>query len=293
MSNRTFASIIFIIALLFIGSQSVFTINQYEKGLTKKFGKILRTTDGKPLLYQPGIHFKMPFIEKVIFLDGRIQTLDGAAERVSTNKKIDLMVDAFVKWRISDFSQFYLRTQGKIFKANQLLERIMNNALRAEYGRNSVIDAIYLKREEMMHNIATVANESAPELGITIVDVRVKQSNYPTDVSESVYKQMRAERGQAATKYRSEGKKQATFIRAEADKQVTILTSQGELKARKLRADADAKTAKIYADAFNKDPEFYDFLRSLEAYRNSFHNGRDVMVLSPDNDFFRYFGKQK
>jgi len=293
MSNRTFTLLLVLFVLLFIGSQSVFTINQYEQGLTKKFGKIERKADGSPSLYGPGIHFRIPFIEKVVLMDGRIQTLDGAAERVSTNKKIDLMVDAFVKWRITDFSKFYLRTQGEIFKANQLLERIMNNALRAEYGRNSVIDAIYEKRDVMMQNIKDTANESAPEIGVTIVDVRIKQSNYPTDVSESVFKQMRAERAQAATKYRSEGQKQATFIRADTDKQVTILTSQGELTARRLRADADAKIAKIYSDAFNKDPEFYDFLRSLEAYRNSFSKGHDTMVLSPDNDFFRYFSKEK
>ncbi len=293
MSNKTLVAIVAILAILIVGSNSIFTINQYEKGLTKKFGKIERNDDGTPSLYEPGIHFRIPFIEKVIHMDGRIQTLDGASERVSTNKKIDMMVDSFVKWKISDFSQYYLRTQGEIFKANQLLERIINNALRAEYGKNSVIDAIYLKRQEMMDNITLAANESAPELGITIVDVRVKQSNYPKDVSESVYKQMRAERNQAATRYRSDGKKQATFIRAEADKQVTIITSQGELQARRTRADADAKTAKIYSDAFSKKPEFYDFLRSMEAYRKAFRNKGDVMVVSPNNDFFRYFSKQK
>ncbi len=293
MSNKTLYSLVLIIGLVLIGANSFFTINQYEKGLSKMFGKIERNEDGTPKLYQPGIHFKVPFLESVIRLDGRIQTLDGAADRVGTLEKIDLMVDTFVKWRIKDFATYYLRTQGRVTRANQLLETIVKSALLAEFGKHSVTDAIYLKRDEMLKNISDAANLGAPEFGIEIVDVRVKQANYPTDVNENIYRQMRAERLQAATKERSEGQKKATIIRAEAQKTVVVIAANAGLKARIVRSEADAKSANIYATSFKKNAEFYDFLRSLEAYRNTFSSGNDVMVISPDDDFFRYFGKEK
>lgn len=293
MSNKSFFTMAFLIAALFVGLNSVFVINQYQIGLTKVFGKIDRNKNGTLKQYPPGIHTKIPFLETVITLDARIQTLDGAAERVGTIEKIDMMVDTFVKWRIKDFALYYLRTQGRLERANLLLEKIVNNALRAEFGQHSVTDAIYLKREKMMENIRQVANKGAPELGIDIVDVRVKQANYPPDVNGTIYERMRTERLQAATKERSEGKKKATIIRAEAQKKVVVINAEANLKARRIRAEANAKAAKIYADSYNKDSEFYDFLRSLEAYRTSFENNQDVMVISPDDDFFRYFNKEK
>ena len=293
MSNKTMFSVFLILAFVVIGTNSVFTVNQYEKGLSKIFGKIDRNDDGTPKLYEPGIHLKVPFLESVIRLDGRIQTLDGAADRVGTLEKIDLMVDTFVKWRIKDFETYYLRTQGSVVRANQLLETIVKSALLTEFGQHSVRDAIYLKREEMLINISKSANLGAPEFGIEIVDVRVKQANYPTDVNENIYRQMRAERLQAATKERSEGQKKATIIRAEAQKKVVVISANAGLKARIIRSSADAASAKIYATSFGKNAEFYDFIRSMEAYRNTFESGKDVMVISPDDDFFRYFGKEK
>lgn len=293
MSNKSLISLILLLVIAFVGMNSFFTINQYQKGLSKVFGKIDRDEAGNPKLYEPGIHFKIPFLESVIYLDGRLQTLDGAAERVGTVEKIDMMVDSFVKWRIKDFAQFYLRTQARKQRANQLLGKIINNALRAEFGKHSVTDAIYLKRELMMQNIQKMANKGAPELGIEIVDVRVKQANYPPDVNENIYKRMRAERLQAATKERSEGKKTATIIRAEAQKKVTVIAAKAGLQARILRAKADATSATIYAESYKKNIEFYDFVRSLEAYKKSFNKGTDVMVISPNDDFFRYFNKEK
>lgn len=293
MNNKTLFALVAILLLFLVGTNSYFTIYQYEKGLSKIFGKIARKADGSPKLYEPGIHLRVPFLESVIRLDGRIQTLDGAAERVGTIEKIDMMVDTFVKWRIKDFEAFYLRTQGRPERANILLEKIVNNALRAEFGKHSVEDAIYKQREKMMQDIQVMANKGAPELGIEIVDVRVKQANYPPDVNETIYKRMRAERLQAATKERSEGRKTATIIRAEAQKKVTVIGANAQLKVRQIEAEAEAKATKIYADSYGKDTEFYDFLRSMEAYKKSFHKGSDVMVMSPDDDFFRYFGKAK
>jgi membrane protease subunit HflC len=274
-----------------IALNSVFTVAQYETGFVRVFGKIERDANGEPQVYGPGLHVRWPFITKIVRLDRRIQTMDRPAERVGTSEKKDMMVDLFVKWRIRDFQQFYLRTQGDTTKASLLLERIVNNALRNEFGRNTITDVISERREEIMENIRNEANSGAPELGIEIVDVRVKQANLPVDVSKSVYERMREERNRVATQLRSEGRKLATVIRAEADKRVTIMKAEARLAASRLRADADAAAARIYADAYNKDPEFFDFLRSLQAYENSMTSGTDIMVLSPDGEFFKYFGK--
>ncbi len=293
MSNKTLFSLIVIALVLFTAINSTFIINQYEVGLSRMFGKINRASDGKPVIYQPGLQWRIPFLEDVIYLDKRIQTLDGAPNSVVTNEKKDMLVDTFVKWKINDFAQYFLTTQGDRVIAESLLERIVNNALRAEFGRRSIKDAIYLKRDEMMQNIQTEANKGAPELGIEIVDVRVKKVNLPSSVSKSVYERMRAERNRVATSFRSEGNKSAKIIRAKADREVTIIGANADLEARLIMADADAESANIYATAFKKNAEFYDFLRSLEAYRKTFNSGNDVMVISPDDDFFRYFGKEK
>ncbi len=293
MSNKTLFSLIVIALVLFTAINSTFIINQYEVGLSRMFGKINRASDGKPVIYQPGLQWRIPFLEDVIYLDKRIQTLDGAPNSVVTNEKKDMLVDTFVKWKINDFAQYFLTTQGDRVIAESLLERIVNNALRAEFGRRSIKDAIYLKRDEMMQNIQSEANKGAPELGIEIVDVRVKKVNLPSSVSKSVYERMRAERNRVATSFRSEGNKSAKIIRAKADREVTIIGANADLEARLIMADADAESANIYATAFKKNAEFYDFLRSLEAYRKTFNSGNDVMVISPDDDFFRYFGKEK
>lgn len=293
MPNKTLISLVIILALSVLIVKSTFIINQYEVGLSRMFGKINRAADEKPVLYEPGLHWRVPFVENVIYMDGRIQTLDGAPSSVVTKEKKDLLVDTFVKWKIADFAQYFLTTQGDRVIAESLLERIVSNALRAEFGRRSIKDAIYLKREEMMTNIQTEANKGAPELGIVIVDVRVKKVNLPTSVSKSVYERMRAERNRVATAFRSEGNKSAKIIRAKADREVTVIGANADLEARLVMADADAESANIYATSFKKNAEFYDFLRSLEAYRNTFNSGNNVMVISPDDDFFRYFGKEK
>ncbi len=277
------------LALLLV-LNSVFTIDQYQTGFVRVFGKIERNADGNLKVYGPGLHFRWPFVTKVVRLDRRVQTMDRPAERVGTSEKKDMMVDLFVKWRIEDPEQYYLRTQGMTSKALLLLERIVNNALRSEFGRHTITDVIYKQRESIMDNIRHEANAAAPELGIKIIDVRVKQANLPEDVSKSVYRRMREERNRVATQLRSEGRKEATVIRAEADKRVTIIKARASLEARRIRAAAEAEAARVFAEAYNQDKAFFDFLRSLQAYERSFLSGeKTMMVISPEGDFFKHF----
>lgn len=290
-------SVIIIAVLIAIGLSSVLVVDEGERAIVARFGKVLKDDiDGKVVtrVYAPGLHIKVPVIDKIKFLDARIQTLDGAADRFVTSEKKDLMVDSYVKWRIRDFEKYYLSTNGGI-KANaeSLLQRKINNDLRTEFGRRTIKEIVSGSRDELQNDALENASESAKDLGIEVVDVRVKQINLPANVSNSIYQRMRAERQAVAKEHRAQGKEQSEIIRATIDASVTVKIADAERKALTIRGEGDALAAKIYADAYNKDPEFYAFVRSLEAYRASFNGGSDVMVLEPDSEFFRYMKSVK
>lgn len=274
--------------LIAVGLSSLLVVNEGERAIVSRFGKILKD-DGVTRIYKPGLHIKLPMIDKIKFLDSRIQTMDGAADRFVTSEKKDLMVDSYVKWRIFDHEKYYLATNGgNKVQAESLLQRKINNDLRTEFGRRTIKDIVSGSRDELQQDALRNASESAEDLGIEVVDVRVKQINLPTNVSSSIYQRMRAERTAVAKEHRAQGKEQSEIIRARTDASVTIQIAEAERKALTVRGEGDAIAAKIYADAYNKDPEFYSFLRSLEAYKASFESGSNVMVLEPDSDFFRY-----
>ncbi|BDM65775.1 protein HflC [Shewanella sp. NFH-SH190041] len=274
--------------LVVVAFSSVFVVNEGDRAIVSRFGKVLKV-DGKTEVFEPGLHFKIPVIDKIRMLDARIQTLDGAADRFVTSEKKDLMVDSYVKWRIKDFAKYYLSTNGGI-KANAetLLQRKINNDLRTEFGRRTIKEIVSGSRDEMQMDALKNAAESAKDLGIEVVDVRVKQINLPANVSNSIYQRMRAERQAVAKEHRAQGKEKAEIIRATTDANVEVQIAEAQRKALTVRGSGDAKAAEIYAKAYSKDPEFYAFLRSLEAYRESFNNNSDVMVLEPDSEFFRY-----
>ncbi|MBV7316752.1 protease modulator HflC [Shewanella sp. NIFS-20-20] len=282
--------------VLAILASSIFVVNEGERAIVSRFGKVAKV-DNVTVVYGPGIHFKIPMIDKIRYLDSRIQTLDGAADRFVTSEKKDLMVDSYVKWRIKDFEKYFLSTNGGI-KANaeSLLQRKINNDLRTEFGRRTIKEIVSGSRDELQTDALKNASESAKDLGIEVVDVRVKQINLPANVSNSIYQRMRAERQAVAKEHRAQGKEQAEIIRATTDATVAIQIANAERKALTVRGEGDAQAAKIYADVYSKDPEFYSFIRSLEAYRESFNNNSDIMVLEPDSEFFRYMrnesGKQ-
>jgi len=286
--KNTFQVLVAVLALI-IASNSIVVVNQWESGILLRFGKIHGIEEsGTATVFGPGLHFKIPMIDKVVKIDTRIQTMDSRPQEVMTNEKKALVVDTYVKWVIADFGQFYLRTQNDFNRAESLLERTVNNDLRAEVGNNSVKQTVSGERAQMMLNVRKNSNASAQELGIDVVDVRVKQVNYPQEVSSNVYERMRSERERVATAFRSNGRKEAEIIEATADKKATIIKADAERDAKILMGAADAKAARIYSDAYEADAEFFAFVRSLQAQERAFSGQKDILVMKPDSDFFRY-----
>lgn len=277
------------IVVLFLFISSIFVVSEAERGIVFQFSKIKRdAATGEMKIYEPGLHFKVPLIETVHTLDARIQTLDDAPDRFVTSEKKDLMVDSYVKWRIVDFSTYYLRTSNSIDNARALLKQKVNNGLRTEFGNRTISEIVSGDRSEVMSRALESAQSSREELGIEVIDVRVKRINLPTEVSNSIFQRMRAERTAVAKEHRSKGQEQAEIIRAAIDAKVTIMIADAQRNAQELRGEGDAQAAKVYADAFSKDAEFYGFYRSLLAYENSFNDKSDIMVVKPDSDFFNY-----
>lgn len=287
MRNLIIALAITLLVLIF---GSLFVVKEGSKAIVIQFGKVQRdaATD-QTVVFSPGLHFKLPFIDQVKVLDARIQTLDDAPDRFVTSEKKDLIVDSYVKWKINDFARYYLSTGGgNKLQAEALLKQKVNNGLRSEFGARTISQIVSGERSELMDSALAQASQSSDELGIEIVDVRVKQINLPTEVSNSIFQRMRAERAAVAREHRSQGKEQADVIRAEVDARVTVMLADAERNARRLRGEGDADAARIYADTYSKNPEFYGFLRSMDAYKNSFNSKQDVLVVEPDSDFFRY-----
>lgn len=279
-----------IIALLFILTvSSVFVIYEGQRGIVFQFSKIKRdSATDEMLVFEPGLHFKIPFIETVRKLDARIQTLDEPADRFVTSEKKDLMVDSFVKWRIVDFSTYYLRTSGSVDNARALLKQKVNNGLRTEFGNRTIKEIVSGDRSAIMSKALESAASSREDLGIEVVDVRIKAINLPTEISQSIYERMRAERTAVAKEHRSQGQEQAEIIRATIDAKVTVMLAEAQKNSFTVRGEGDALAAKVYADAYSKDADFYSFYRSLEAYEKSFSSKNDIMVVKPDSEFFRF-----
>lgn len=266
---------------------STFIVNQWEVALKLRLGEIAYTD------YKPGLHWMIPIINNVKTFDGRIQTMDSRPERFLTAEKKDVIVDYFAKWRIADVAQFFRSTGGDEMKTSRLLQERINTSLRDEFGKRTVQEVISGERAEIMMLLTKDADAKAAELGVEILDVRVKQIDLPPEVSESVYQRMRAERERVARDLRALGAEAAEKIRANADRERVVLIADAYREAEQLRGEGDGRAAEIYANAYSQDSEFYAFYRSLNAYKNSFNNSNDVMVLQPDSDFFRYLKDKK
>ncbi|WP_125720984.1 protease modulator HflC [Pseudoalteromonas rubra] len=290
MKNMT---VVGLIIAAFLAFSSVFVVTEGQRAIVLLFSKVQKDSQDNAVVYEPGLHLKVPFFSQVRRIDARIQTLDGAPDRFVTSEKKDLIVDSFVKWRVNDFSAYYLRARGDKQYAETLLKQKVNNGLRTNFGSRTIKEIVSGERSELMEEALVQASESAQELGIEVLDVRVKQINLPNEVSNSIFQRMRAERTAVAKEHRSEGQEKAEIIRAEVDRRVTVMLADAERNARAVRGQGDALAAKIYADAYNKDPEFFGFVRSLEAYKNTFTSKGDVMVLSPDSEFFDYMKAKK
>jgi membrane protease subunit HflC len=278
--SKILIPVIAIAAVLFYSA--TFIVNQWQVALKLRLGEIIATD------YKPGLHLMVPLINNVQTFDARIQTMDSRPERFLTAEKKDVIVDYFAKWRIASVAQYYRSTGGSLETTARLLQERINTNLRDEFGKRTVQDVISGERAEIMDQLTRDSDSMAAELGVEILDVRVKQIDLPPEVSESVYQRMRAERERVARDLRAKGAEAAERIRANADRERVVIVADAYREAEVLRGEGDGKAAEIYANAYRQNSEFYAFYRSLNAYKNSFKDSSDVMVLQPDSDFFRY-----
>ena len=278
----SFAGTALSVVLVVLGL-SIFTVDQRQHAIIFQLGEV------KEVITEPGLYFKWPLIQNVRYFDKRILTLDSnEPERFITSEKKNVLVDSFVKWRITDPQLYYVSVAGDEARARTRLSQTVNAGLREEFGKRTVHDVVSGERDKIMEQMREKADLDARKIGVQIVDVRVKRVDLPTEVSESVYRRMEAERKRVANELRSDGSAEAEKIRADADRQREVVVAEAYRDAQKTKGEGDAKAASTYAAAFNQNPEFYAFYRSLEAYRNSFKGRSDVIVVEPNSDFFKY-----
>ncbi len=272
-----------VVGVLVLAALCLFTVDQRRYAIVFQLGEV------KQVITQPGLNFKWPLIQNVRYFDRRILTLDSPdPERFITTEKKNVLVDSFVKWRIVDPKLYYISVGGDEERARIRLSQTVNAGLREEFGKRTVHDVVSGARDVIMDDMRAKADQDARKIGVQIVDVRLKRVELPEEVSESVYRRMEAERKRVANELRSQGYAEAEKIRADADRQREVIVAEAYRDAEKIKGEGDAKAAAIYGQAFNKNPEFYAFYRSMEAYRSSFKDKSDVLVLEPNSDFLKY-----
>ena len=274
--------IVFIVTVLLV-SFSLFVVDQRQNAIVFQFG------EAKRIITNPGLHWKVPVLQNVRYFDTRILTFDlPQSQRINALENKPVKVDYFVKWRITDVRQFYASVQGDEKAANNRLLKGINDGLQEEFGKRTVHDVVSGERDKIMSIMREKADLDARKIGVHVVDVRLKRVDLPAEVSQSVFDRMQTDRKQVANDIRSRGVAEGEKIRADADKQKEIILAEANREAQRIKGEGDAKASAIYAQAFNQDPEFYAFYRSLEAYRQSFKNKNDVLIIEPNSEFFRY-----
>ncbi|AFV00206.1 protease modulator HflC [Simiduia agarivorans] len=291
MSPKSMFGLALVAVGLLVASSSLYVVKETERAVLLKFGAV-EEADVKP-----GLHFKVPIMNEVRKFDGRVLTLDTQPQNYMTVEKKGMIVDYFAKWQIIDVEKFYTATGGDTNNANRLMAQRINEGLRNQFAKRSLLEVVSGERDELMDKLTDdLDGFSRSSLGIHLIDVRVKQIELPQEVSGSVYNRMTAEREREAREHRSKGKEQAEFIMADADRQKTVIEAEAYRDAERIRGEGDAIAAANYANAYNKDPEFYTFVRSLNAYKKAFQDKQDVMLVDPNSEFFRYLkdaqGKQ-
>lgn len=282
------AGLVVVVLVVVLGISSMFTVDIRERSLLLRLGETVRED------LDPGLHFKIPLIDTAYKFDGRLQTLSIPPERFLTVERKNLIVDFYVKWRIDDVGQYYRSTGGgQEIRAQQRLEEIVKDGLRDQFGQRTVEDAVSGERAQIMEAVTERAGELGRELGILVREVRIKRIDLPQDVSVSVFERMQAERAQAASELRALGAEEGERIRADADRQSEVIRAEAHREGERIRGEGDARAAETYASAFQQDTEFYSFYRSLGAYRSSLGDGETLMVLDPDDEFFRYFNQMR
>lgn len=292
MSPKATLAAIISVAIILIAYMSMYTVMEGQQALLLRLGKIVKNpTTGQAIIKNPGLHFKLPIANSVRKLDVRLQTLNVDSSRILTAEQKYVLVDYFAKWRIADLALYYKRTGGYPVRAQNLLRQKINDALRAAFGKRNIKDVVSGERMNIMALLQEKANKSAKRLGIRVIDVRIRGIDLPQEVRESVFERMRTEREQVATKHRARGLASGEAIRANADAEVAVTIAKTKATAQRIRASGDKEAADIYIQAYNQDPKFYALYRSLEAYRQVLTNKSTVMILRPDNEFFKYFNQ--
>jgi len=276
-------SLIVALLLAALFASSIFVVRENELAALFQFGRVVSTD------FKPGLHFKLPMVQSVRTFDRRVLTLESQPEPYLTSEKKDVSIDFFVKWRIKDVSKFYTASSGDVGIANQRLLPVVRQALGKEINERKLAEVVSGERSSIMEQLLAQSSSAVEELGIQLIDVRIKRIELPDTVSESVYNRMRAERKKVANELRSTGTERSETIRADADRQRQVLLAEAERDSNQVRGEGDAAAAEIYAKAYNRDPEFYSFYRSLEAYRQAMHGRDTTFVLDPKSEFFRYF----
>ena len=272
-----------LVTALVVLAMSMFTVDQRQFAVVFQLGEVKRA------ISEPGLYFKVPMVQNVRYFEKRIITLDNAEpERFITSEKKNVLVDSYIKWRIVDPKLYYISVSGDESRAKTRLNQTVNAGLREEFGKRTVHDVVSGERDKIMDQMREKADVDARKIGVEIVDVRLKRVELPTEVSDAVYRRMEAERKRVANELRSEGSAEAEKIRADADRQREIIIAEAYRDAQKIKGEGDAKATSIYSQAFSQNAEFYAFYRSLEAYRGSFRNKNDVLVVEPNSEFFKY-----
>jgi len=283
MKQHTGNILVGAIALLVLFSLSMFVVDQRQTAIVFQLGEVVGEKTA------PGLYFKIPLVQNVRYFDSRILTMDSVEpERFITAEKKNVMVDSFVKWRIADVKQYYISVGGDEDRARTRLMQTVNASMREEFGKRTIHEVVSGEREKIMQVLREKADSDARKIGVEVLDVRLKRVDFPTEISDSVYRRMDAERKRVANELRATGNAESEKIRADADRQREVTLADAYRDAQKIKGEGDAKAASIYASAFGRNSEFYSFYRSLEAYKQSFKNKGDMMVIDPSSSFFKY-----
>ena len=283
MKNRTGNILVAAVAFLVLFSLSMFVVDQRQTAIVFQLGEVVGQKT------EPGLYFKIPLVQNVRYFESRILTMDSEEpERFITAEKKNVMVDSFVKWRIADVKQYYISVGGDEDRARTRLMQTVNASMREEFGKRTIHEVVSGEREQIMQVLREKADFDARKIGVQVLDVRLKRVDFPTEISDSVYRRMDAERKRVANELRATGNAESEKIRADADRQREVILADAYRDAQKIKGEGDAKAASVYAAAFGHNSEFYSFYRSMEAYKQSFKNKSDVMVVDPSSSFFKY-----
>jgi membrane protease subunit HflC len=288
MQTKSISALILIAVLALVGANSLYIVDETERAIKLKFGEIIEAD------IKPGLHFKIPVLNTIRKFEARILTMDSRPQRYLTLEKKAVIVDSFIKWRIANVQEYYQATSGDELVAARLLAPRVDEGLRNQFGERTMYEVVSGERDELMDELTEKLNAvTKEELGIEIRDIRVKRIDLPQEVSHAVFERMNTERQREAREHRSQGKELAEGIRADADRQRQVILAEAFRESERIRGEGDATAAATYASAYTKNPEFYSFIRSLEAYRNSFSSKSDIMILKPDSEFFNYMKKSQ